>query len=87
MIVWGENRFSEERYWINCSRCIKKKKFLFQSYKILSETKDDLRKEGKGFDENIEVGVMIEVPSAAMTADIIAEHADFLSIGTPEHIA
>lgn len=49
---------------------------------ILEECKDELRAEGMAFDNDIEVGVMIEIPSAALTADIIARHVSFFSMGT-----
>ena len=48
----------------------------------LDECKAELRREGVEFDENIEVGVMIEIPSAALTADLIAPHVSFFSMGT-----
>lgn len=49
---------------------------------FIDKAKDQLREAGESFDENIEVGVMIEIPSAALTVDIIADACDFISIGT-----
>lgn len=53
-----------------------------QANNILTAAKNQLRQEGIKFNENIEVGAMIEVPSAAITAHLIAPHVSFFSLGT-----
>ncbi len=55
---------------------------LLQIKELMQQLQEEMSMDGTSLDDDIQLGIMVEVPSVALQADLFAKHADFMSIGT-----
>ena len=57
-----------------------------EAKRMIKEAQNELNNEGKGFDPEMKIGIMIETPAAAVMSDLLAHECDFFSVGTNDLI-